>query len=291
MVVGMAEWPVRDGPFPPEIDAACLAEILEIVLARTGLDFRSYRHATLMRRVHNRMIVASVRSLPEYCARLRAEPAEAHVLVERLTLKVSRFFRDAWTFRALHEALARRLEGRREARLSVWSAGCARGEEPYGLAILLRELGLGEGEAEILATDVDLGALAAAARGCYPAAALEGVDAGRRSRWFEEGPNGLAVVPAVRRAVTLLRHDLTGAATAPDGRRFDLVCCRNVLIYLQPALQERVERMVAGSLRPGGLLCLGEAEWLAPPVAALFDVVDRRARLFQLRPPQNEASP
>jgi chemotaxis methyl-accepting protein methylase len=88
-----------------------------------------------------------------------------------------------------------------------------------------------------------------------------------------------------RGRVAFQRHDLVTSRTPPGPGRFDLVCCRNVLIYLKPPAQLRVEALLASSLLAGGLLCLGEAEWLLPAVAVAFEVVDAGARLFRLREP------
>ncbi len=270
-------------------DAVALDRVLALVRQRTGIDFNGYRPATLHRRVRNRMISANIATLPAYLEKLEADPLEAAQLVERLTIKVSRFFRDLGTFRALSAALAR-LRETRPGPLSIWSAGCGFGEEPYGLAILLLELGAAD--ADILATDVDPAALDAARRAEYPEAALEDLPAPLRGRYLREqaAPNHPVFVPvdSVRARVRFELHDLAAAASAPDGGPFDLVCCRNVLIYLQPRLQQRVESLLARSIKPGGLLLLGEAEWLLAELAPAFEVVDRRARLFRFSPSKNE---
>lgn len=276
-----------EGPGPDGDEEAWLGRALELVRARTGLDFRGYRSSTLLRRVRNGMISSGVRTLPEYVARLEADPGETDALAGRLTIKVSRFFRDAPTFAALREALARRREAHPERALAVWSAGCGQGEEAYSLALLLAEQGQTPGGADVLATDLDAQALAQAERGCYPGSVMEGLSAELRARWFDERPAGRSSMfcarPELRRRLEVRVHDLTAASSSPDGRRFDLVCCRNVLIYLEPRLQAHVEALLARSLLPGGLLCLGEAEWLLPAVAGSFTVIDRRARLFALR--------
>jgi chemotaxis methyl-accepting protein methylase len=270
---------------PSGDEAAWLARVLDVVRERTGLDFGGYRPATLVRRLRNRMIAAGEPTLHGYLERLRREPAEADALVEKLTIKVSRFFRDPATFEAVRRGLQERRAEARGGPLHVWSAGCGAGEEPYGLAILLAEID-SRGDDEVLATDIDPAALARAARGCYAESALEGVDHEKRVRYFEERPGAAGqaeyrVRPELRDRVTLRPHDLVGSASSPGARRFDLVCCRNVLIYLEAPTQARVESLLADSVLPGGLLCLGEAEWLLNHVAPVFDVVDRKARLFR----------
>ena len=259
-----------------------LARTLDIVRERTGLDFSRYRASTMLRRVRNRMIAAGAQTLPEYHEQLQADPGEAGALLERLTIKVSRFYRDAATFRALGGALERWTRTRPPR---LWSAGCGQGEEPYSLAILAEASGLGE--ARVLATDIDPSALAFAREARYPEAAVQEVPAPLLARAFDEeaSPRGrrLRVKPELRARVDFHIHDLLCGDEPPRERGFDLVCCRNVLIYLQRDFQERVQWLLARSLAPGGLLCLGEAEWLLPPVAARFEVIDRKARLFRYR--------
>jgi chemotaxis protein methyltransferase CheR len=272
---------------PSADELAWLAQVLGVVRGRNGLDFGAYRPAILLRRLRTRMIAAGARTFDDYLERLRADPAEADALVEKLTIKVSRFFRDPATFEAIGRALQSRRAEEPGHRLQVWSAGCGLGEEPYGLAMLLDQLEPPADDGEVVGTDIDPAALVQAARGCYPASAVEGLDPTLRARYFEERAamkgTAFCIGPELRGRVSFLRHDVAASRTTPDGRRFDLVCCRNVLIYLQPPAQLGVEALLAAALRPGGLLCLGEAEWLLPPVAAAFDVVDRKARLFRRR--------
>jgi chemotaxis methyl-accepting protein methylase len=276
-------------------DLDWLLRALEIVRERTGVDFRGYRVPTLLRRMRNRMLIANVESPSAYLALLQSDPGEARRLIARLTIKVSEFFRDGTAFDALERALRRRSAACPARRLRVWSAGCGQGEEAFSLAILLDTLGQTADGVDVVATDIDVSALRFAANARYPASALRGVAPTVRARYFDEEPSTRGSVYRVRgelrERVELRLHDLAGAIESPDGERFDVVCCRNVLIYFQPAFQERVERLLARSLLPGGLLWLGEAEWLLPVLAPRFDVLDRRARLFQLLPrPESEVS-
>lgn len=266
------------------LPARAVDEILSLVRARHGVDFGPYRRGTIERRIRNAMIAARAPSAPAYVVRLRTEPAESARLLGRLTVKVSRFYRDARAAEVVRAALAERI-ARSPGPLAAWSAGCGRGEEAYTLALLLAEAGAPAGpNPDVLATDVDPGALAAAAVAAYPEAALAEIPAAVRARSFERvrgDPRApFRPVQAIRARVRLRLHDLTAAEAPPD--RFDLVACRNTLIYFQPALQQRVLRLLRASLAPGGLLWLGEAEWPLGPAADGLAVIDRRARLFRL---------
>lgn len=264
--------------------SALVTEILDLVRARVGVDFSEYRSSTVSRRIEARISAAGASSAAEYLERLRRDASEMDRLVERLTIKVSRFYRDAAAVDAVRGALAARAPAMGRP-IRAWSAGCGRGEEAYTLAILLAESVGPDGAFEVVGTDVDPSALAAARAAAYPAEALTEVPPAVLSRSFE-GPDekGLyRVAPGLRARVKLARGDL--AAPAPfRGPLFDLVACRNALIYFKPALQARVLLRLCAMLAPRGLLWLGEAEWPSAECARRLDVLDRRARLFTLKP-------
>jgi chemotaxis protein methyltransferase CheR len=265
----------------PSEDAAELDDVLEVVRARCGTSFAGYRRPTLERRIRNRMISAGARSVRHYLAVLRADPREPDRLLERLTLKVSRLWRNAHAVDAVARALGERPPP--DAGLAAWSAGCARGEEAYTLAILLSAAS--PGAWRVLGTDLDSAALAAAARARYGPDALVEVPTAISDRFLgPPGPDGLReVLGPARAGVRLERHDLVATPGPPAGAPFDLVACRNVLIYLDGPARLRVEGLLHRAVAPGGLLWLGEAEWPAPELAAGLEVVDRRARLFRRR--------
>lgn len=259
--------------------------ILALLRERTGCDFSRYRAATVYRRIRNRMIALGIASLPEYLVRLESRQDEALPLLERLTIKVSRFYRNRATFDLLR---AHVLPGLARARggepVRVWSAGCGCGEEAYTLAMLLEEAGA---PGFVCASDLDPGALAAARAGLYPAEALAELPDELCRRFVEPtDAGGLAryrVRDAARARVRLVQHDLTSPAPAPGTGRFDLVCCRNVLIYLQRDQQERTLRALCGSIEPGGFLCLGEAEWPRVLAPAAVVPLGRKTHLFRVR--------
>jgi chemotaxis methyl-accepting protein methylase len=280
-----------DGPGEPLTDAlavgeGALAEVVAVLRARAGVDLRGYRRETLARRIGNRVISAGAPDVATYLALLRADGGEAARLLERITVKVSRFWRNA----AAAEAVARALGAERARpprRLRAWSAGCGRGEEAYTIAILLAELGQAGGPPSVLATDIDPAALAAAAVGRYPDPALAELPAALRDRWLRrDAPSAAApwtVAGPLLAALELLCHDVARSGGPPDGRRFDLVSCRNTLIYFERELRDRALRVLCDALLPGGLLWLGEAEWPSGEAAERLETVDRAARLFRLR--------
>lgn len=185
-------------------------------------------------------------------------------LVDASVIGETYFFRHPEQLEALRDTLFRTAEPARP--LSIWSAGCSTGEEPYSIGMALVESGRPAGLDEILATDVSERALGVARAGVYGAWSLRRLDAERRRRFLRETPPAFEVAPELRRMVRLARHNLV--KDAPPGSGFDLVLCRNVLIYFDSRTAGEVLRRLVAALRPGGLLVLGPAEIpLAAPLA------------------------
>ncbi len=255
--------------------------ILAVLGERSGVDFRRYRLGTVRRRVLNRMLSARARNFEDYLRLLSADAAEAQHLLSRVTIKVSRFYRNAVTFDVLREQVIPDLAaGRNDSQLRLLSAGCGRGEEPYTLAMLLEEAGV---PGTVEATDIDPQALTAAATGLYDGAALDELPPELRGRYLEPSGQGFRVCESVRRRVVFTRQDITALAmaAAPEGH-YDLVCCRNVLIYFEREIQERTLTTLCRLIRSGGFLCLGEAEWPTGEIAATLQPLPHKTRIFCL---------
>jgi chemotaxis methyl-accepting protein methylase len=270
-------------------DDAALDAILALVRTRTGFDFGTYRRPTIARRVRNRMLSLGIDEPARYLAILEARDGEAAALLERLTIKVSRFYRDAAAFDLLRGEVLPQLERAAAGRpLRLWSAGCGRGEEPHSLAMLLEERGLA---GEVLATDIDAGALAFARAGTYGEPAVGELPPGLRERFLvpAAGARGSwRVADAVRARIDWRIDDLSARGDMVDG--FDLVCCRNVLIYLDRPTQERAMLRLARALAPSGYLLLGEAEWPSQSALPMLATLAHRQRLFRALPAQRLAA-
>ncbi|MBI2865560.1 MAG: protein-glutamate O-methyltransferase CheR [Chloroflexi bacterium] len=267
-----------------------LQAVFGLVFEREGIDFRSYRRKTIERRVVSRLQKLRCQSCEDYVAILARDVAESRRLLEHVTIKVSRFFRDAPVYERLRTEVLPELfrPGEAQAALHFWSAGCGLGEEAYSLALLLAEVarrGRSLPKVAILATDLDEAALAGARRGRYPEAALAEASSQTIAGYFSRSEGRLGpqyeIHDPIRRSVTFLRHDLLTGTAPIEGTKFDLILCRNVLIYFERPAQDRVFHLLAASVTAGGYLCLGEAEHLPTHLAPDFEVIDRQARLYR----------
>jgi two-component system, chemotaxis family, CheB/CheR fusion protein len=238
--------------------------LLEFVRDERGFDYTGYRRPTLMRRFEKRMQAVGADDWEAYRAYLSGHPEEFAELFNTILINVTGFFRDAETWQVVAaEVIPRLLDERQdEAPLRVWSAGCASGEEPYTVAMLLAEA-LGEEafrrRVKIYATDVDEEALAEAREATYSTKQLEKVPPELRERYFQQSNHGFAFRNDLRRGVIFGRNDLH---RDPPISRVDLLVSRNTLMYFGPELQQRILANFYFALNRGGFLVAGKAEAL-----------------------------
>ena len=272
---------------PPNAEAAVQAEqalhdIMVQLRARTGHDFKHYKRATVLRRVERRLQVNGLPTLPAYRAYLEARPEESTALLKDMLISVTNFFRDREAFEALERQIATDLFDTPPAReqIRAWVAGCATGEEAYSLAILLAEqaaLARKPPAIQIFATDIDERAIAIGRAGAYPEAIVTDVPPGRLRQFFVREQGQFRIRKSVRERILFAAHNLL---RDPPFSKLDLVCCRNLLIYLDRSVQIKVLSMFHYALQPGGLLFLGTSE-SAEAAAELFSVVDKKHRIFR----------
>lgn len=264
-----------------EVPPATLQALLHNLYAHTRIDFTGYKEATLLRRIERRMTATGCLTLSQYVENSRTNPTELQALAQDMLISVTSFFRDRLAFVRLREEVVRLLENKPQGEeLRLWVAGCASGEEAYSLAMLVNDAMLGQNttrRVQIFATDLDDSALLRARRAVYPASLLSDLDPTTLDRHFTPHPDGYEVSKALRSQVMFARHNLV---QDPPFVRLDLVSCRNVLIYLQAPLQERLMRTFHYALNAGGLLFLGRSEAMHGN-EALFTSVDREAHLFR----------
>ncbi len=267
-------------PIAALASAPPLERIAALVRRETGFEISLYKDGTFRRRLKRRLLATGCNDIEAYADYMRRHPPEVTRLMREMLISVTTFFRDAEAFKALDAALqelvARHGDG---DELRVWVPGCASGEEAYSIAILVKEAmraSKRELVLRIFATDLDAEAIGRARRGIFTAAALTGMPAELRQRYLTPTGDSWRVAKSLRDNLIFSVHNLIGD---PPFLRLDLVSCRNVLIYLRPALQNHLFESFYHALNPGGLLFLGKSESLGHS-GQLFRVRNDKARLY-----------
>jgi two-component system CheB/CheR fusion protein len=273
----------KDGDGTRMDAASHMSTILAALRARSGHDFSEYKEKTLVRRLQRRMQLLQIDSPAACIQRFREQPEELDRLFRELLIGVTQFFRDPGAFEALSATVLQELVTGRGAHqtVRVWVPGCATGQEAFSIAILLREAmqaGQAKPKVQIFGTDIDERAIAVARLGRYRRP-VAGLSAARAERWFSEEGDDLCVVPEVREMCVFSTHSII---KDPPFSKLDLVACRNLLIYLDPALQDRAMRSFHYALKPGGRLFLGSSESVTRS-SELFGPLDKKHRIFERR--------
>ena len=267
---------------PPE--AGDYERIIILLRDRTGHDFSLYKKSMIHRRIDRRMAIHQLDRIVDYVRLLQENPAERDLLFRELLIGVTSFFRDPAVWNALRDRVLPELiraapDG---AALRAWVPGCSTGEEAYSLAIVFREaLAVLSPQKrctlQIYATDLDVNAIDRARIGRYPETIAADVSEERLSRFFVRDDAGYRIGQEVRGMVVFAPQDLLAD---PPFTRIDVLSCRNLLIYLEPAIQQRLIPLFHYALNPGGVLVLGTAESVGS-FANLFTPIDPKLRLFR----------
>jgi two-component system CheB/CheR fusion protein len=261
-------------------------DILAVVLAQTGCDFRYYKKSTTLRRIERRMGLHSISDMAQYCALLKRDVTEIGRLLTDLLINVTAFFRDAEAFEELrHKAIAPLVQAKPpEEPVRAWVAGCSSGEEAYSLALLLEEEVAAAGKrnaVQVFATDIDEEALQVARRGLYPESIVADVGDDRLARFFVRKDHGYQVDESLRKSVIFAGHNLI---TDPPFSKMDLISCRNLLIYLDAETQTKLIPLFNFALNPDGYLFMGKSEGVGGQTE-FFAAVSKTARLYRRLPP------
>jgi two-component system, chemotaxis family, CheB/CheR fusion protein len=266
-------------------DEPGLAAVLELLLQASGVDFRHYKTNTVFRRITRRMVFGKWNDLDAYVEHLRRTPNEVATLYQDILIGVTSFFRDPAAFAVLASTVFPRLLQNRSRTDPVrfWTLGCSSGQEAYSLAIAFFEAAEVAGipaTLQVFATDINAASIERARAGIYGKEIAADVSPVRLQRFFVEVDGGYRICKTIRDACVFSRHDVL---VDPPFSRMDLVSCRNLLIYLDPVLQQRILSMLHYALRPAGCLWLGTSETIGN-WRNLFEVADGRCKLFTRRP-------
>lgn len=254
------------------------------ISADRGFGCASYKEKCLRRRIAVRMRARGVHTYDDYARVLDADTAEYDRLLDALTINVTKLFRNWEVYSVLSARVVPALWHTDIPSIRVWSAGCASGDEAYSLAILFHRYASTAGmlpqlgRVRVLGTDIDKASLAAAERGEFEPGDFADTPDELRRRYFSAEPP-FTVAAGVRPMVRFERHDLL-ADPAPSGP-FEMIVCRNVLIYFDRDTQERLFDRFHRALVPGGVLVLGKVETLLGEARAKFSPIDARERIFR----------
>ena len=261
-----------------------LTDLLRLLALRSGTDFSSYKHSTLMRRVQHQQMLLKLADLSSYLQYVRQHPQALDALFHDLLIGVTGFFRDPDVFAGLSTWLADLLQRKAENKpLRIWVPGCASGEEAYSLAIMLHQL-LQTLQLTtpvlIFATDLDERALAHARSGVFSPEVLKSLPVELLESCFSPSDAGYVLNRALRSMVMFSTHDLTAH---PPFHKLDLISCRNLLIYFDQDLQKSILAMFHAALNPAGLLLLGKSESVGAS-QSLFESVDSELKIYRRQP-------
>ena len=258
--------------------------LLEKIHNDRGLDFRHYHQDLLKRRVAIRLRSAGLNSYSDYLLVLMENPEEYDKLFETLCINVSEFFRDpeVWeTMRTLFQNILHHKKTEHNPSIRIWSAGCANGEEPYSIAIMLKELLFNDSanyRIEIASTDVDPKCMKFAQKGVYLKSSLKNVSKELLNKYFTPDDDGFRINDEIRELISFSYLDLT----SPDLiKNADVILCRNVFIYFDNNLQKDLLIKFHNALRPKGYLVMGKSETLIQEAKEMFEGTDLNARIYR----------
>lgn len=270
-----------------ENEALELRLLQEAIFLKYGYDFRDYSEASFKRRVHLRMGSSGLSTVSEAIHRVLHDPDFFDMLLNDLSINVTEMFRDPDFFRTIRDQVLPQLMD--QPFLKIWHAGCATGEEVYTMAILLYELGILD-RAKIFATDINCIVIARASEGVFPIERMRAYTAnyqragGKRAfaDYYTAHYDSAIMKSFLKKNIIFADHNLVSDAGFGE---MDIIVCRNVLIYFNRDLQDRVVQLFSGNLSAGGFLCIGNRESIRfTKASADFEEFDRTQRIYRRNP-------
>lgn len=263
-------------------DAKTIQKILMLLRSHNGHDFSQYKISTITRRIDRRLAFHQLPDYNHYVNYLRENPHEIDVLFNELLIGVTKFFRDEAAFDALKEKLLLVLRKKNDDEpIRIWIAGCSTGEEAYSVAILIMEYydanAIKAPKIQIFATDLDMDAIELGRTGAYLHNIAGYIQTDRLDRYFVKREEHFVVKKELREMIVFAQHNLIKDAPFT---RLDLLCCRNVMIYLNADLQKKIIPIFHYALNPKGVLFMGPAETLGG-FSDMFTPIDPKWKIFE----------
>lgn len=239
------------------------------VYQKTGIDLNSYKERQMYRRLETLVKAHQCRSFLEYFDLIERDGSKMKEFLDRITINVSEFFRNPNRWEVLEKKILPKILSE-TPQAKIWSAACSSGEEPYTVAMILAETAPCHRE-KIWATDIDAKILAKAKEGVYNDRAVVSVPPLYLNKYFTKGPDGFRVIPEIKSRVAFQHHDLLKGNFPPN---FDLIICRNVMIYFTEEAKDFLYREFHKALRPGGVLFVGSTEQILSAQKIGFKAID-----------------
>jgi chemotaxis protein methyltransferase CheR len=260
------------------------AAITELLRERRQFDLGQYKDRCIRRRIAKRLRVCRVASVASYLKRLEIDREELDTLMATISIHVSQFFRNPDTYRILEQKilpdLCRRAQTAGRTELTLWSAGCATGEEPYSLALMVDDMA-SDLSINILATDVSEAVLKTARCGTFEAQRLKEVPPAVLDKYFHADNGHYQIIERVRERVVFQQHNIMTDSVYPSA---DLILCRNVMIYFTREEQERILSRFAETLPINGALVLGRSETMTGNIRSYFQSEFPVERVYRRTP-------
>lgn len=257
-------------------------KIKEGVNREKFLDVSQYKENYIKRRIAVRMRSLQHPKYADYLNYLQNNKNEYDILLDKLTINVTQFFRDPEIFVELENVILPDIIANLKGPLKIWSAGCSTGEEPYSIAISVEEtaerLGLKNFEYEIYATDLDIIAIQKATAGIYEGRTLDNIALQRKTKYFKTDGRNYMISDAIKKRVKIIKLNLMDPYKKDF---FDLVFCRNVIIYFTRELQKTVLTHYYDSLKENGILFLGKTETMLQDYRDKFNCINIKERIFR----------
>jgi len=268
-----------------EMDTEGFMRVVRHIKDEVDFEPEYYNEAYLNRRISARMRRQDVEEYDDYLSVLKDDPNEKEALMDSLTINVTNFFRNGKMWEALREVLQELTTENRSVK--AWSAPCADGREPYSLYMLaMDDRKIDESRLSVLGTDISDEALENARKGVYETTRTTDIGdelslLGRPEQYVDVDENTFTVKPEIRRQISFERHDLV-----QDGpkRNYDLIFCRNLLIYIDSEYKLPVFDTLTDSLKPGGYLVVGMTETVPQEIRDQFEPVNKRCRIYKYTP-------
>lgn len=244
-------------------------EFITNIERKTGIDLALYKEAQMKRRLTSLYEKRGFNSFSEFFKGIEKNRELLDEFLDRMTINVSEFYRNGKRWEVLQDKIFPRLL-QSNKRLKIWSAACSTGEEPYSLAMVLSNY-LPLSQISILATDLDENAIAKAKAGVYPERSITEVPANIKTKYFDKEGSFYKVKDEIKRTVTFKKHNLL---KDPYDHHYDLIVCRNVMIYFTEEAKDQIYQSFSKSLRSGGVLFVGSTEQIFNPSRYSFDIED-----------------